>query len=113
VVNFAIETKTEEYLGNAGLSRIDRQNNTAELGIILGNKEHWGKGYGSEAESMIITYGFRTLNLFKIFARIIERNKASIRAAEKAGMEQEAVLKKHFFREGKHLDVAVLSIFNS
>jgi len=112
MVNFAVETKSGEYLGNVGLSQIDRQNGIAELGIMLGNKEFWGNGYGSEAERLTIEYGFYTLGLSKIYARVIAKNTGSVKAAIKAGMHQEATLKEHFFREGERLDVVILSIFN-
>jgi len=51
---FAIETKDGIYLGGIGLHRIDWENRNAEVGIVIGKKEHWNKGYGTDAMMAII-----------------------------------------------------------
>jgi len=49
-------------------------------------KQHWGKGYATEAGKACIEYGFSTLNLPKIVGRVMKDNVASIRVLEKLGM---------------------------
>jgi [ribosomal protein S5]-alanine N-acetyltransferase len=56
------------------------------LGYIL-DKRFWRNGYGSEICTSLIDYGFITLNLDKITARMFKQNAASIKLAEKCGMK--------------------------
>jgi RimJ/RimL family protein N-acetyltransferase len=108
----AIKTKDGEYIGNVGLHKIDYRHRKAEMGIFIGEKSYWGKGIATEAETMISDYGFRHLNLRKIYAGIIIDNIGSIKAAKKAGFKKEGILREHLFIDGKHRDVIQLAIFN-
>ena len=46
---FAIETDEGELVGNIGLGDLDWKNRSATLGIVIAEKEYWGRGYGSDA----------------------------------------------------------------
>lgn len=107
----AIEKKDGKYLGNVSLSKIDLISGTAELGIMIGAKDEWGKGYGTEAEKLIIKHGFRNLGLRKIWAIIMSENIGSIKAAQKSGLQIEAKINKHIRRNGKLQDIFHLAIF--
>ncbi len=56
-----------------------------EVGISIGAKEWWNKGYGSEAMELMVKYGFETLNMHRVWLRVFERNKRAIRSYEKVG----------------------------
>jgi len=109
---FAVETSAGRYIGNVGLHRINWQSRAAELGIVIGEKDEWGKGYATEIEKMMIGYGFRTLGLRKIHARVFAENIASRRALEKNGFVLEGVLKKQEFRHGEFRDILMFAVFN-
>ena len=89
-----VENSTSALVGFIGLHKINHRNGHAELGYFLG-KEHWGKGYGSEAVKLALDYAFRWLNLRKVYARVCEPNVASIRVLEKNGFELVGRLRKH------------------
>jgi len=72
-------------LGNCGLFGIDHKNRTAELGIMLGEKDCWGKGYGTEAVSLVLDYGFTGLGLHNIMLTVFSFNERAVRAYNKAG----------------------------
>jgi ribosomal-protein-alanine N-acetyltransferase len=82
---------------------IDSVNLIAELayGIAL---QHRGKGLTTEAARAVISYGFLTCGLAKIWARVDVRNVASIRVIEKCGMQREDLLRKHVIRHGERVD---------
>ena len=61
-----IDNDTNELIGNCGLGSIDHLNQTAETGIFIGNRKFWDKGYGTEALSLLLDYGFKALNLHNI-----------------------------------------------
>ncbi|MFW6222122.1 MAG: GNAT family N-acetyltransferase [Bacteroidota bacterium] len=73
-------------IGEVGLFNSYQDFNHLELGYILDNN-FWRKGYGTEICTSLIDYGFNTLNLDKITARMFKQNVASIRLSEKCGMK--------------------------
>jgi RimJ/RimL family protein N-acetyltransferase len=102
-----------ETIGNCGLFGIDWRIRQAEFGIIIGAKQHWNCGYGSEAFKLIIEHGFDTLNLNRIFLRVYENNPRAIRSYEKAGLSVEGRLRQGHFDHGEYIDVLLMSILCS
>ncbi|MBP1912919.1 GNAT family N-acetyltransferase [Thermococcus stetteri] len=94
-----LENSTSSLVGFIGLHRIDHRDGHAELGYFLG-REHWGKGYGSEAVKLALIYAFEWLNLRKVYARVYEPNVASIRVLEKNGFELTGRMRKHHYVPG-------------
>ncbi len=84
---FAAQFKDNgKIIGEAGLFNSFQDLKHLELGYIL-DKRFWRKGYGSEICTSLIDYGFKTLNVDKITARMFKQNLASIRLSEKCGMK--------------------------
>jgi RimJ/RimL family protein N-acetyltransferase len=111
-----IEIKTPagwEPIGNYGLFSIDWRIRSAELGIVIGAKESWDKGYGTEALGLILQFGFQTLNLNRIALRVYENNPRAIRAYEKAGFVHEGKLRQGHYHDGEYVDVFLMSILRS
>ena len=93
-----IDLKSNELLGNCGFTNIDHINQTSEVGIFIGKKDYWNKGYGTEALSLLMDYGFKALNLHNIFLRVVSFNERGIHAYKKIGFKEmgrkrESVLK--------------------
>ncbi|GHU58296.1 N-acetyltransferase [Spirochaetia bacterium] len=82
-----IDTETDELIGNCGFMDIDHLHQTAEVGIFIGNKNYWGKGYGTEALTLLIDYGFKALNLHNILLRVYDYNERAIKAYTKVGFK--------------------------
>ena len=83
----------------------------AELGYAYG-RSHWGKGIGTEACRAVIDFGFRVLDLHKIYARHFVSNPASGRVMQKSGMEYEGTQKSHDYKDGRFEDVASYGILH-
>ncbi|WEG12590.1 GNAT family N-acetyltransferase [Pullulanibacillus sp. KACC 23026] len=109
---FAIYQKeSNEIIGTITI-RIDKNNNKGELGYWMG-RNYWGKGYASEAVRALIFFGFNELNLNKICASALSKNKASIKVLEKNGLKKEGMLKQNRLLLGNYEDVNVYGLLKS
>lgn len=110
-IEFIIIKKADnKKIGTVGLSNIDYRNQKAEYGILIGEKEEWGKGYAREASVVIIDYGFKELNLQKISLKVFLDNLNALNLYEQLGFVNEGVLRREVFKNGKFKDVVVMSI---
>ncbi|HXG87654.1 MAG TPA: GNAT family protein [Vicinamibacterales bacterium] len=94
----------DRHIGNIKLGPINWVHRFADVALMLGDKEHWGKGYGSEAIALVTDYGLNRLNLHKLTASCYASNQGSAKAFIKAGWEQEAVRKRQFYFNGSYED---------
>jgi RimJ/RimL family protein N-acetyltransferase len=108
--NLVMETKEGVYIGQISLHKIDWKNSNAELGIVIGNKEYWGKGYGTEAIKILLHHAFNQMNLYKIDLQVFEFNQRGIRCYEKCGFKKEGKLRKNHFYKAKYYDVILMGI---
>jgi RimJ/RimL family protein N-acetyltransferase len=76
---FGIETLEGLHIGNCAFYDIDEDNRETELGILIGNREYWNKGYGADAVSLLVDYIFKKTRLKRIHLKTLEEN---IRAQE-------------------------------
>jgi RimJ/RimL family protein N-acetyltransferase len=75
-------------IGTAGLFDLDPQNGKAEFGILIGERDCWGRGYGTEATRLVLDYGFNILSLHNILLRVYAFNERAIRAYRRAGFKE-------------------------
>ncbi|NLD82706.1 MAG: GNAT family N-acetyltransferase [Clostridiales bacterium] len=109
---FAVETKKDRLLiGQCGFIKVNWKNRTGELGILIGEKDYRGKGYGADAIRVLCRFGFDEMNLHKIKATVFDFNVPALRCYEKCGFVREGVLQKEIYREGAYHDVVQLCLF--
>lgn len=101
-----------EYIGNCGFVNISKVHNNGELGYFI-NPKYWNKGYSTEACSKIVEFGFKTLNLERIYGKCMVKNIASKRVMEKCGLRVEGVSKHEIFKWGKYEDIFNLALIQS
>ena len=80
--------------------------------MMIGDKAMHGKGYGTDAVSLLCKLGFEEMNLHKIKVEVMAFNLAAIRCYEKCGFIKEGTLRDEVFREGKYHDVIVMGKIN-
>jgi RimJ/RimL family protein N-acetyltransferase len=107
---FCIETLDGRLIGNVGIVHLDWTNRGADIGIIIGEKECWSKGYGTEAITLLLGYMFEELNLERIWLYCDMENLRAQRCYEKCGFKREGVFRHHRLQAGKFRDDAVMSI---
>lgn len=110
---FAIcQIDTDEHIGNIKIGPVDWINRKAEISILLGEKDKWGKGYGSEAIALMNTYAFETLSLHKLTAGCYVSNIGSKNIFMKNGYKEEGVLRQHIAFCGRYEDALTFGILN-
>jgi len=107
---FALETKDGVYLGGIGLHKINWENRNAEAGIIIGKKEYWGKGYGTDAMLALLDFAFNHMNLHRVYLQVYDFNTRGIRSYEKCGFKKEGALRDDRFSRGKYHDTIIMGI---
>jgi [ribosomal protein S5]-alanine N-acetyltransferase len=101
------------YIGNIKIGPIDRETNIGDLGIIIGEKNIWGKGFGAEAIRLFVSYIFKTQNLNKISAGFFSGNEASKKAFLKSGFTITGSSQKHLDPDNSDVNVTWMEILNS
>jgi RimJ/RimL family protein N-acetyltransferase len=85
---WAIHLKeSEKHIGNIKIDPIDLENSSGEYGILMGDRENWGKGYAKEATLRIIKYCFEELKLRQITLGVIDDNINAVKLYEKIGFQ--------------------------
>lgn len=111
---FTIISRTDiRPVGNIALQDIDYRNRTAEMGIYIGDAECRGKGYGSEATKMILSFAFRVLGLHNVMLRVYEYNEPAIRVYTKAGFREIGRRSQSQFMDGRFWDVILMECLAS
>jgi RimJ/RimL family protein N-acetyltransferase len=104
-----IEKKAKKLIGTVSLMRMSPINKNAELGVWIA-EDYWNKGYGPEAEKLMVKYGFNELNLHSIYASAYSFNERSIKAMKKIGMKEVGRFRERIYRHGKYHDAVYLDI---
>ena len=109
--NFAIETiDGGHYIGGCGLNAVDWKNSVAVVGIFIGDKTYWGKGYGTDAMKILINFIFGQMNINKIKLNVYSFNERAVKSYEKCGFIKEGTLRQEIYRDGKYHDEHIMSI---
>jgi RimJ/RimL family protein N-acetyltransferase len=98
------------HVGNIKLGPIDWHHETAEVGILIGDREAWGKGIASATISMATAIARSRLSLRKLTAGCYVSNVGSRRAFEKAGFVVEGIRKEQCLLNGKPEDVVLMGL---
>lgn len=113
VIQYIIEEKeTNRPIGSVYLRDIDKNHNSAEYGIFIGEEDSRGKGYGTKAAEIFVNHMFEKLKLHRIFLRVLAGNDSAYRSYEKIGFIKEGIARDMIRVDGKYEDVIFMSIIN-
>lgn len=108
---FAIVVREDgTYIGNCGLHEINYVDRRAVLGILIGRKDWWEKGCGTEAVRLLSAHAFETLNLHKLCLTVYATNERAIGVYKKVGFKVEARRREQIFVEGAYVDEIVMGL---
>lgn len=107
--NFAIEADGQ-MIGICALFNYDHTAHTCELGIAIGDKTYWGRGYGREAIALLVDYAFRYRNFRKVWLRVHGSNERAQRAYQACGFVEEGRLRAHIYSNGAYDDLVYMGV---
>ena len=106
---FAIEADGR-FIGHCGLFNFNVTAHSCELGIGIGDKAYWGKGYGREAMSLLLDYAFRLRNFRRVWLWVHSDNERAIRSYRACGFVEEGRLRQHLWSNGRYVDAVYMGI---
>lgn len=102
ILFWAIHIKASgKHIGNIKIDPINKDNNSGEYGILMGDKEEWGKGYAKEASLTIMDYCFNVIQLDKITLGVIDKNTSALNLYKALGFKNELVIYNYGVYEGE------------
>ena len=108
-LEFVIAGEDDRPLGITGLSEFSQRDRRAVVGTWLG-RSHWGTGANQESKALVLSVGFRTLELQRISAYAHPENERSLRALERLGFVAEGTLVAWHLHGGERRDVRILRL---
>jgi len=103
---------SQDYIGTIKVGDLDEHHRSAELGVMLGRRTAWGKGYGTEAVELATRFAFENLRVHKIVASIYKSNKASIKIFEHVGYRRIGHMSSHRLCDGQYVDCELVEMVN-
>jgi RimJ/RimL family protein N-acetyltransferase len=111
VYPFSIRTLADDRLvGGTDIEVVNWNGRDAFVAIFIGDRNDWGKGYGTDAMRILLRYAFMELNLWRVSLGVFEYNPRAIRSYEKAGFRHEGRVRQSLNREGRRWDNLFMSI---
>ncbi len=80
------------------------------VGIGIGERDYWGKGYGTEAMKLVLRFAFTELGLHRVSLNVFEYNPRGIKSYEKAGFRMEGRVREMLLRDGQRSDVFFMGV---
>jgi len=113
-IRWAIYTKDGRHIGSTGLHQIDKKVHfKATWGIVIGDKNYWNKGLGTDVLKTVLKFCFSDLKLNRLELGVFPLNKGGRRCYEKCGFKIEGIKKQSFYKNSKFLDEIVMGIIKS
>lgn len=96
-LKLAIEDENGSHIGNCMCYDYNKKRKQAEFGIMIGNREYWGRGYGTDAAKTLVQHVFTSTDIRRLYLHTLSSNLRAQRAFENAGFRQYDKV----WREGK------------
>ncbi|MCF6136308.1 GNAT family N-acetyltransferase [Pseudalkalibacillus berkeleyi] len=99
-----------QRIGDIAMMDIDHLNRNAIVRIAIFEGDKLGKGYGTEAMSLLLEYGFEVLNLHRVGLDVFAFNTRGIKSYEKLGFQQEGVIRDQLYYDGEYHDSILMGV---
>jgi [ribosomal protein S5]-alanine N-acetyltransferase len=108
---FMIEVNEGNHsIGTGRVHTINLKYATCNLGMMIGDKNYWGKGYGKKVYRLLIRFAFQDLNIRRIWEAAHADNVASLAMCEGLGFRREGILREHVLTDRGPMDKVMLGL---
>ncbi len=107
------DKELDKPIGTGRLHSIQPKHATCNLGLMIGEKKFWGKGYGKEAYRLMIDFAFNEINIRRIWELAHANNVASLAMCEGLGFKREGVLREHIITKNGTMDKVILGLLKN
>lgn len=104
------ERATDRLIGTCAFSQLDGENGSSMYHITIGEKDCWGRGYGTDATRLMLGHAFETLRLHRVALAVFEFNERAIRSYRSCGFVVEGRAREAIWRDGRWWDEITMSI---
>ena len=112
-VRLAIETKDGKHIGGINLHRVNPEDRKAGLGIMIGEKDHWSNGYGTDAVKTLLAFAFDEMNLHRVWLHVFADHERAISCYQKCGFREEGRLRQEVYQAGRYYDVVLMGVLEN
>ena len=102
--------KSDRVIGEAGLLRMFRPWRATDISIIIGEKDAWGKRYGTEGGRLLLDYAFKRLGFHRVSIGVVGFNKRALKFWESLGFKKEGVHRDEYYYNNEYSDFIMMSI---
>lgn len=110
--SFAIEMDGH-LIGQCALFHVNAVARTCALGITIGNKEYWGRGYGRECVALLVEYAFLHHNFHKVWLEVHANNARAQHCYAACGFREEGRLREHVWSQGRYEDLIMMGLLRA
>ncbi|HUG30138.1 MAG TPA: GNAT family protein [Candidatus Limnocylindria bacterium] len=107
------DRETSRLIGSCAFSQVDGENGSAMYHITIGEKDVWGRGYGTEVTQLMLDHAFGTLGLHRVALTVFEFNERAIRAYRNCGFVVEGRSRESIWRDGRWWDELAMSVLST
>jgi len=112
-MNLMIDDEEGKPIGTIQLYDFNEQDRNCKLGIRIGDRDYWGKGYGEDAIRTLLEYAFMKLDLYRVTLKVYEYNERAVRCYLKCGFRQEGRTRQSAYIDGEFYDEIIMGILKS
>lgn len=106
-IDFEVHVENGVLIGVAYAVDISTYHRHCSVGVTIGDRDYWGRGYGRESLDVLLDYCFNELEMHRVSTETFEYNEAWRRLVKKAGFKRDGVERDYLFREGAYWDKEV------
>lgn len=112
-LNLMIDNEEGKPIGTIQLYDFNEQDRSCKLGIRIGDRDYWGKGYGEDAVRTLLEYAFMKIDLYRVTLKVYEYNERAARCYLKCGFQHEGRTRQSAYVDGKFYDEKIMGILKS
>ena len=110
-VRFTVTVKHSHHvIGYVGLLRMFRPWQSTDMLVIIGEKDMWGQGYGTDAGRRLLQYAFDELGFHRVEIRVVGFNTRALRFWTELGFQQEGIARQSYYCDNQFSDFIMMSI---